>query len=295
MPIQVQIAEWVVLEVVVLEWVVIKGTGLLVATKMHMMVVRILVGICSLKVLQVDSHRMDPLLIVLLLLDMGMVQLATALVMVQHMEVMVVLLLVMVDLLLQRMGTQMSLMLLMLLVAQGVHGLLRLPLAMVLWVMVTLLLGVLQVGVLDLVQQLQVNLLVQLLDMGIKVMGMVVMAAGMVEVIILMGIQVYMVLLAGVLGALQIVMLVVRVVVNCKVVVAVAAIWAAAMGMQMEILVMEMQHGDQNRLKHLVIMGLLREMVAKLVMVVAMVVLSLDKPNSSNFDSYISCWILNLT
>jgi hypothetical protein len=42
-------------------------------------------------------------------------------------------------------------------------------------------------------------------------------------------------------------------------------------------------------------MGLLREMVAKLVMVVAMVVLSLDKPNSSNFDSYISCWILNLT
>jgi hypothetical protein len=295
MPIQVQIAEWVVLEVVVLEWVVIKGTGLLVATKMHMMVVRILVGICSLKVLQVDSHRMDPLLIVLLLLDMGMVQLATALVMVQHMEVMVVLLLVMVDLLLQRMGTQMSLMLLMLLVAQGVHGLLRLPLAMVLWVMVTLLLGVLQVGVLDLVQQLQVNLLVQLLDMGIKVMGMVVMAAGMVEVIILMGIQVYMVLLAGVLGVLQIVMLVVRVVVNCKVVVAVAAIWAVAMGMQMEILVMEMQHGDQNRLKHLVIMGLLREMVAKLVMVVAMVVLSLDKPNSSNFDSYISCWILNLT
>jgi hypothetical protein len=295
MPIQVQIAEWVVLEVVVVEWVVIKGTGLLVATKMHMMVVRILVGICSLKVLQVDSHRMDPLLIVLLLLDMGMVQLATALVMVQHMEVMVVLLLVMVDLLLQRMGTQMSLMLLMLLVAQGVHGLLRLPLAMVLWVMVTLLLGVLQVGVLDLVQQLQVNLLVQLLDMGIKVMGMVVMAAGMVEVIILMGIQVYMVLLAGVLGVLQIVMLVVRVVVSCKVVVAVAAIWAAAMGMQMEILVMEMQHGDLNRLKHLVIMGLLKEMVAKLVMVVAMVVLSLDKPNSSNFDSYISCWILNLT
>jgi hypothetical protein len=295
MPIQVQIAEWVVLEVVVLEWVVIKGTGLLVATKMHMMVVRILVGICSLKVLQVDSHHMGHLLIVLLLLDMGMVQLATALVMVQHMEVMVVLLLVMVDLLLQRMGTQMSLMLLMLLVAQGVHGLLRLPLAMVLWVMVTLLLGVLQVGVLDLVQQLQVNLLVQLLDMGIKVMGMVVMAAGMVEVIILMGIQVYMVLLAGVLGALQIVMLVVRVVVNCKVVVAVAAIWAAAMGMQMEILVMEMQHGDLNRLKHPVIMGLLREMVAKLVMVVAMVVLSLDKPNSSNFDSYISCWILKLT
>jgi hypothetical protein len=295
MPIQVQIAEWVVLEVVVVEWVVIKGTGLLVATKMHMMVVRILVGICSLKVLQVDSHHMGHLLIVLLLLDMGMVQLATALVMVQHMEVMVVLLLVMVDLLLQRMGTQMSLMLLMLLVAQGVHGLLRLPLAMVLWVMVTLLLGVLQVGVLDLVQQLQVNLLVQLLDMGIKVMGMVVMAAGMVEVIILMGIQVYMVLLAGVLGVLQIVMLVVRVVVNCKVVVAVAAIWAVAMGMQMEILVMEMQHGDQNRLKHLVIMGLLREMVAKLVMVVAMVVLSLDKPNSSNFDSYISCWILNLT
>jgi hypothetical protein len=295
MPIQVQIAEWVVLEVVVLEWVVIKGTGLLVATKMHMMVVRILVGICSLKVLQVDSHRMDPLLIVLLLLDMGMVQLATALVMVQHMEVMVVLLLVMVDLLLQRMGTQMSLMLLMLLVAQGVHGLLRLPLAMALWVMVTLLLGVLQVGVLDLVQQLQVNLLVQLLDMGIKVMGMVVMAAGMVEVIILMGIQVYMVLLEGVLGVLQIVMLVVRVVVSCKVVVAVAAIWAAAMGMQMEILVMEMQHGDLNRLKHLVIMGLLKEMVAKLVMVVAMVVLSLDKPNSSNFDSYISCWILNLT
>jgi hypothetical protein len=295
MPIQVQIAEWVVLEVVVVEWVVIKGTGLLVATKMHMMVVRILVGICSLKVLQVDSHRMDPLLIVLLLLDMGMVQLATALVMVQHMEVMVVLPLVMVDLLLQRMGTQMSLMLLMLLVAQGVHGLLRLPLAMVLWVMVTLLLGVLQVGVLDLVQQLQVNLLVQLLDMGIKVMGMVVMAAGMVQVIILMGIQVYMVLLEGVLGVLQIVMLVVRVVVSCKVVVAVAAIWAAAMGMQMEILVMEMQHGDLNRLKHPVIMGLLREMVAKLVMVVAMVVLSLDKPNSSNFDSYISCWILNLT
>jgi hypothetical protein len=280
--------------VVVVEWVVIKGTGLLVATKMHMMVVRILVGICSLKVLQVDSHRMDHLLIVLLLLDMGMVQLAMALVMV-HMEVMVLLLLVMVDLLLQHMGTQMSLMLLMLLVAQGVHGLLRLPLAMALWVMVTLLLGVLQVGVLDLVQQLQVNLLVQLLDMGIKVMGMVVMAAGMVEVIILMGIQVYMVLLAGVLGALQIVMLVVRVVVNCKVVVAVAAIWAAAMGMQMEILVMEMQHGDLNRLKHPVIMGLLREMVAKLVMVVAMVVLSLDKPNSSNFDSYISCWILNLT
>jgi hypothetical protein len=154
---------------------------------------------------------------------------------------------------------------------------------------------VLQVGVLDLVQQLQVNLLVQLLDMGIKVMGMVVMAAGMVEVIILMGIQVYMVLLEGVLGVLQIVMLVVRVVVSCKVVVAVAAIWAVAMGMRMEILVMEMQHGDQNRLKHLVIMGLLREMVAKLVMVVAMVVLSLDKPNSSNFDSYISCWILNLT
>jgi hypothetical protein len=294
MPIQVQIAEWVVLEVVVLEWVVIKGTGLLVATKMHMMVVRILVGICSLKVLQVDSHRMDHLLIVLLLLDMGMVQLAMALVMV-HMEVMVLLLLVMVDLLLQHMGTQMSLMLLMLLVAQGVHGLLRLPLPMALWVMVTLLLGVLQVGVLDLVQQLLVNLLVQLLDMGIKVMGMVVMAAGMVEVIILMGIQVYMVLLAGVLGVLQIVMLVVRVVVSCKVVVAVAAIWAAAMGMQMEILVMEMQHGDLNRLKHLVIMGLLKEMVAKLVMVVAMVVLSLDKPNSSNFDSYISCWILNLT
>jgi hypothetical protein len=284
MPILVQIAVWVVLEVVVAEWVVIKGMELLVETKMHMMVVQILVGICSLKVLQVDSHLMDPLLTVLLL-DMGMVRLAMALVMVQHMEVMVVPLLVMADLLLQHMGTQMSLMLLMLVVAQGVHGLLRLPLAMALWVTVTLLLGVLQVVVLDLVQQLQVNLPVQRLDMGIKVTGMVVMAAGMVEVIILMGIQVYMVLLVGVLGVLQIVMLVVRVVVNCKVVVAVAAIWAVAMGTQMEILGMEMQLGDLNRLKHLVIMGLLREMGGKLVMVVAMVAPSLDKPNSSNFDS----------
>lgn len=283
MPILVQIVVWVVLEVVVAEWVVIKGMELLVETKMHMMVVQIL-GICSLKVLQVDSHLMDPLHTVLLL-DMGMVRLAMALVMVQHMEVMVVPLLVMADLLLQHMGTQMSLMLLMLVVAQGVHGLLRLPLAMALWVTVTLLLGVLQVVVLDLVQQLQVNLPVQRLDMGIKVMGMVVMVAGMVQVIILMGILVYMVLLVGVLGVLQIVMLVVRVVVNCKVVVAVAAIWAAAMGTQMEILAMEMQLGDLNRLKHLVIMGLLREMGGKLVMVVAMVLPSLDKPNSSNFDS----------
>jgi len=55
------------------------------------------------------------------------------------------------------------------------------------------------------------------------------------------------------------------------------------MGMQMEIQVMEMQLGDLNKLMHLEIMGLLKVMVGKLVMVLAMGVLSLDKPNSSNF------------
>ena len=89
----------------------------------------------------------------------------------------------------------MSLMLLMLVVhqvAQGVHGLLRLPLVMGLWAIGILPLRVLQVVVLDLVmvallQQLQVNPLVELLDMGIKDMDMVGME-GMVEVIVLMGI-----------------------------------------------------------------------------------------------------------
>ena len=80
--------------------------------------------------------------------------------------------------------------------------------------------------------------------------------------------------------------------VNYKVVVVVAAIWAVAMEMQMEIHVMEMLVGDLSKLKHLLIMGLLEEMalmVGKLVMVVDMVVLSHDKPSSSNFDGDSIC------
>ena len=59
------------------------------------------------------------------------------------------------------------------------------------------------------------------------------------------------------------------------------------MEMQMEIQVMEILVRDLSKFKHLVIMGLLREMalmVGKLVMVMGMAMLSHDKPNNSNFD-----------
>ncbi|MQL05573.1 hypothetical protein EI015_26235 [Escherichia coli] len=62
-----------VLQVVVLDLVVaIQDMEHLVAAKMHMMVVWILVGICNLKALLVDSHLMV-LLDIVLLLGMGMV------------------------------------------------------------------------------------------------------------------------------------------------------------------------------------------------------------------------------
>ena len=73
---------------------------------------------------------------------------------------------------------------------------------MVLWVMGMLLLGVLKMlglAVVALVQYLLVNLLVEPLGMGIKVMGTVVT----VEMMDHMGIQLGMVLLEDVLGALR--------------------------------------------------------------------------------------------
>ena len=73
---------------------------------------------------------------------------------------------------------------------------------MVLWVMGMLLLGVLKMlglAVVALVQYLLVNLLVEPLGMGVKVMVTVVM----VEMMDHMGIQLGMVLLEDVLGALR--------------------------------------------------------------------------------------------
>jgi hypothetical protein len=89
-----------------------------------------------------------------------------------------------------------------------------------------------------------------------------------------------MVLLEDVLGALQTVMLVVLAGQNYRV--AVAATWGVDMVMQMEILGMEMHHGDQSNHKLLEIMGVL------VVMVAVMVVLRPDKPNNSDCE-HLSC------
>ena len=145
---------------------------------------------------------------------------------------------------------------------------------MVLWVMGMLLLGVLKMlglAVVALVQYLLVNHLVEPLGMGIKVMGTVVT----VEMMDHMGIQLGMVVL-DVLGVLRTVMLVVLVEQNYREVL--AATWGVDMVMQMEILGMEMQRGDLSNHKLLEIMGLLKQMV----LMVDMVVLRLDKPNNSD-------------
>jgi hypothetical protein len=153
---------------------------------------------------------------------------------------------------------------------------------MVLWVMGMLVLGALKMlglAVVALVQYLLVNLLVEPLGMGIKVMGTVVT----VEMMDHMGIQLGMVLLEDVLGALQTVMLVVLVEQNYRGVA--VATWGVDMVMQMEILGMEMQRGDLSNHKLLEIMGLLKQMVLmvdRLDMVVVMVVLRLEKPNNSD-------------
>lgn len=189
MPILVEVIVAWVAAVAVL--VVIRVMVLLVAMQVHLKVVWNLIDTCNLRILEVALHLM--VLLGMVHLAMVMVHPATVLVMVV-MEVMVVQTLGMVALLVPPMGTQMYLMLAMQVVHRvhlEVHGVHKLPLVMVPWAMGMLLHGVLQVLVAAVVVPVQrplVNLLVELLGMGIKVMAMV----GMVEVMDLMAIPLVM-------------------------------------------------------------------------------------------------------
>ncbi len=130
-----------------------------------------------------------------------------------------------------------------------------------------------------LVQHLQVNLLVELLSMEIKVMD----TEGKVEVRDLMQMRLVMVLLEGVLVVAQIA---IQAGESYRGVV--AATWEVAMVMLMGIQDMETQHGNliHHRLLEIMELRQMVLMVGKLAMVVDMV-LSPDKPSSSSSD-YIS-------
>lgn len=167
-------------------------------------------------------------------------------------------------------------------VLQEVHGTIRLLQDMVVVLPMVMLLGVLLellvlVGV-PLFQHPQVNLQVELLDTGIKVMVMVV---DMAEMMGLMGIHLGMVLLEAVSGVVQIA-IPQQVVVVLGEIYRLGVTWEVVMAMLMEIQGMEIQDGGLTPHKLLgtmvvKVMGLKRDMVA-------MAVLRPDRLSSSDFD-----------